>query len=55
MRGSHIAPGDLVLADADGVVVAPKDLAHEAGESTVLADLLEGASLSDVWERYGLL
>jgi regulator of RNase E activity RraA len=62
--GVPVSPGDLVVADEDGVVVVPEslidtvvELARERarGESTVLKELLEGSSLRDVWTRYGIL
>lgn len=62
--GVAIDPGDLVLADDDGVVVVPA-AAEEAVlnaarvrmnvESTVLAELIGGATLRKVWERYHIL
>jgi len=62
--GVLVQPGDLVMADDDGIVVIPQ--AHEervlalararaAGESTVLAELLAGESLRAVWDRHQLL
>lgn len=62
--GVAVAPGDLVVADEDGVVVAPAAAADEvvrlalvrAGtESTVLDELLAGASLREVWDRHRVL
>lgn len=62
--GVDVANGDWVLADDDGVVVVPQDVALECftiaaqrlrGESSVLDDLLGGAGLRQVWETYGLL
>lgn len=62
--GVRIAPGDLVAADDDGVSVVPR--AHEgavleaarrraAGESSVLEELLAGATIREVWERHRVL
>jgi regulator of RNase E activity RraA len=64
VSGVRIDPGDLVMADDDGVVVVPR--AHEdevlalareraSGESTVLAELLAGESLRTVWNRHRVL
>lgn len=62
--GVRISPGDLVMADDDGVVVVPSeretevlDVARErAGrESTVLTELLSGESLRAVWDRHHVL
>jgi 4-hydroxy-4-methyl-2-oxoglutarate aldolase len=62
--GVVIAPGDLVGADDDGVVVIPAAvadrvlevaLARMSSESTVLRDLVAGATLREVWERYHIL
>jgi regulator of RNase E activity RraA len=62
--GIVVKPGDLIFADFDGVVVIPADL---LGETLKLADgkvakenhsrraLLEGAYLSDVYAKYGVL
>ncbi len=62
--GVTIHPGDLVLADDDGIVVIPH-AAEEAvlalartrahSESTVLKELLAGESLSTVWDRHHIL
>lgn len=62
--GVDVAPGDLVMADRDGVVVVPAALesqvlarasARVSAESSVLGDLLAGASLREVWDRWGVL
>jgi regulator of RNase E activity RraA len=64
VSGVRIDPGDLVMADDDGVVVVP--CAHEdevlalareraSRESTVLAELLAGESLRTVWNRHRVL
>lgn len=64
IAGVRIAPGDLVMADDDGVVVVPA--AHEEavisfarerarGESTVLQELLGGSTLREVWTKHGIL
>ena len=64
LGGVEIRPGDLVMADDDGVVVIPRrheqavlGLAREraARESTVLAELLNGESLRTVWDRHRVL
>jgi 4-hydroxy-4-methyl-2-oxoglutarate aldolase len=64
LGGVEIRPGDLVMADDDGVVVVPRaeeeivlGLAREraARESTVLAELLAGESLRAVWDRHRVL
>ena len=62
--GVVVAEGDLVLADADGIVVVPaaaepdvlaRALARASAERSVLSDLLAGARLREVWERWGIL
>lgn len=62
--GVLVTPGDLVFADEDGVVVVPSareaevlKLAVEraSAEKTVLDELLGGASLRQVWERWHVL
>jgi regulator of RNase E activity RraA len=64
LYGVHVAPGDLILADDDGVVVVPAEREEEvldiarqraSSESTVLAELLAGATLRDVWDRHKVL
>jgi regulator of RNase E activity RraA len=59
-----VHPGDLVLADDDGVVIVPRDLAEQAlamaeekvrGENLVRQKLAEGMSVSEAFRRYGVL
>jgi regulator of RNase E activity RraA len=62
--GVSVEPGDLVLADDDGVVVIPRRVesavlgrAREraARESTVLDELIAGETLAAVWARHRIL
>jgi 4-hydroxy-4-methyl-2-oxoglutarate aldolase len=62
--GVKVSPGDLVVADIDGVVVVPKDVAEEAvknaldvvsRESRTRDELREGAGLYDVYKKYGTI
>lgn len=62
--GVPVAPDDLVFADDDGVVVLPRATEAEAlrraveratAERSVLEELLGGASLREVWERWHVL
>ncbi len=62
--GVPVAPGDLVFGDEDGVVVVPqaaeaevlaRAIARATAESSVLEELLGGASLREVWERWHVL
>lgn len=64
LGGVTVSPSDLVVADDDGVVVIPQEsentvvtFARERarGESTVLQELLSGATLREVWTRHGIL
>ena len=59
-----VTPGDLVFADFDGVVVIPASVLHETlkiAENKVTKEnhsrraLLDGAYLSDVYAKYGVL
>ena len=62
--GVAVAPGDLVVGDADGVVVVPKAVESEAlrrafakvaGENTTRDELAAGAKLADVFAKYRVL
>lgn len=64
LGGVLITPGDLVMADDDGVVVIPQSherqvleiaRARASAESTVLAELLSGQTLRSVWDRHRVL
>ncbi len=59
-----VNPGDLILADHDGVVVVPQAIAEQAleaaeekvrGENLVRNKLAEGMSASEAFRRYGVL
>jgi regulator of RNase E activity RraA len=59
-----VNPGDLVLGDYDGVVVIPKIIEKKViascvekidGEDNTRRELREGKSLSQVYEKYGVL
>jgi regulator of RNase E activity RraA len=62
--GVAVVPGDLVVGDADGVVVVPQAVESEAlrrafakvtGENTTRDELAAGAKLADVFARHGVL
>jgi regulator of RNase E activity RraA len=62
--GVAVAPGDLVVGDADGVVVVPRAVEDEAlrrafakvaGENTTRDELAAGAKLADVFAKYRVL
>jgi regulator of RNase E activity RraA len=62
--GVLVYPGDLILADDDGVVAIPRDLAEPAlaaaeekvrGENLVRKALAEGMSVTEAFRRYGVL
>lgn len=62
--GVAVRSGDLILGDADGVVVIPRDAETEAlrratqklaGERTTLRELQEGQRLAEVFARHGIL
>lgn len=62
--GVHVRPGELVMGDADGVVVVPADIERDClllalekveGEDRTREELLAGARLADVFARHGIL
>ena len=62
--GVLVSPGDLVFADYDGIVVIPGEVVPDAirlatekvtKENHSRAELLRGAYLRDVYEKYGVL
>jgi len=62
--GVRVSPGDLVLADFDGVVVVPGEAAEEAirraeekvsGENLVRKHLQEGMPVSEAFRRFGVI
>lgn len=62
--GVPVSPGDLVVGDADGVVVVPRLVEERAlarafekatGEDHTRDELAAGAKLKDVFEKYGVL
>jgi regulator of RNase E activity RraA len=62
--GVLVRPGDLVFADYDGIVVSPQQveqavlsLAHDkvGKESLSRQELLQGRSLREVYDKYGVL
>jgi regulator of RNase E activity RraA len=64
LGGVRVGPGDLVLAEDDGIVAVPADVIGPATElantraeteSAVLQELLAGDTLGEVWRRHGVL
>jgi regulator of RNase E activity RraA len=62
--GVLVQPGDLILADDDGVVVVPRGIADQVltaaeekvrGENLVRKALSEGLSATEAFRRYGVL
>ncbi len=60
----EVNPGDLIVADFDGIVVIPTALieatieranAKVTGENNSRAELQKGAYLRDVYKKYGVL
>ena len=61
---ARIEPGDIMFGDVDGVVAIPKARAEEAlktamekvsSENSVRDELAAGATLKDVFDKYGIL
>lgn len=64
LGGVRIVPGDLVVADADGLVVVPAEVETEVidrawrkvtGENAVREAIRRGMSAAEAWERFGIL
>jgi regulator of RNase E activity RraA len=62
--GVLIRPGDMIVGDADGLIVIPqsaerevftKALSNARQENSAKAELERGASANDVFQRFGLL
>jgi 4-hydroxy-4-methyl-2-oxoglutarate aldolase len=62
--GVTVSPGDLIVADFDGVLAIPAGAVDEAvklatdkvsRENSTRAELMKGALLRDVYEKYGVL
>ena len=62
--GVTVNPGDIVFGDADGVVVIPQAVeidvleaafAKVAGEDRTRDELRAGATLREVYDKYGIL
>ena len=62
--GVRVEPGDLVFGDVDGVVVVPRKVEEAvlarafekvSGENATRDELLRGAKLKDVFDRFGVL
>jgi 4-hydroxy-4-methyl-2-oxoglutarate aldolase len=60
----EVRPGQVVFADADGIVLIPPEVEAEVvtgalrrveEESQVRNDLRKGSSFREVWERYHIL
>ena len=64
IEGVTFEPGDLVIADIDGVVVIPQEIEAQVvqhaldkvhGENAVRAALLEGMPATEAYRRFGVL
>jgi regulator of RNase E activity RraA len=64
IEGVRFSPGDLVIADADGIVVVPQEVEREAisaawekvnAENVVRDSIAAGMTASEAFRRYGVL
>jgi regulator of RNase E activity RraA len=64
IRGVRFSPGDLVLADADGVVVVPQEAEREAvarawekvhAENRTRDAIRQGMRATEAYEKFGIL
>jgi regulator of RNase E activity RraA len=64
IAGIRFCPGDLVIADEDGVVVVPTNVENEAirrawdkvhAENIVRDEIRAGGKATDVFKKYGVL
>jgi len=64
LDGVRFSPGDLVIADSDGVVVVPREIEHAAirrawekvhAEDRTREEIRAGAKAADVFAKYGIL
>jgi 4-hydroxy-4-methyl-2-oxoglutarate aldolase len=64
IHGVHVAPGDLVIGDVDGVVVIPRAIEAEvieaalvkaSAENTVRAAIENGMSATEAFAKHGVL
>ena len=64
LDGVRFCPGDLVIADVDGVVVVPQEIENEAiqaawnkvyDENMVRDAIRGGMGAAEAWEKYGIL
>ena len=64
IEGITFSPGDLVIADADGIVVVPREIEPDViryaldkvhGESAVRAAIRDGMTATEAYRRFGVL
>ena len=64
ISGVKCKNGDYIIADFDGVVIIPQEAIDEtltksvekvSGENRVRQEILDGASMTDVFAKYGIL